>query len=223
MNSVRTVTSVTRRRRSALTGVTLLVTVLLTVLVIAMLAVSAIAQAVPQAHRAPSAAAGGQSGAAGSPGGTAAVDREITADDGLIREGEQVNAWSDVAAVTNLEPGLLEALRRAAEDAAEVGVEVRLNSGWRTPAHQERLLQDAMAEHGTAEEAARWVATPEESEHVSGEAVDIGPWQAAQWLSDHGAAYGLCQVYANEAWHFELRPEAVDAGCPRMYADASER
>ena len=32
-------------------------------------------------------------------------------------------------------------------------------------------------------------------------------------------AYGLCQIYDNESWHYELRPEAIDRGCPPMYAD----
>jgi hypothetical protein len=54
---------------------------------------------------------------------------------------------------------------------------------------------------------------------VSGDAVDIGPSDAATWLSEHGAAYGLCQIYGNEPWHYELRPDAVDQGCPPMYAD----
>ena len=27
--------------------------------------------------------------------------------------------------------------------------------------------------------------------------------------------YGLCQIYGNEPWHYELRPDAVDHGCPR--------
>ncbi|UNK70632.1 D-alanyl-D-alanine carboxypeptidase family protein [Microbacterium sp. H1-D42] len=216
MNSVRTMTAATerrrRRRRRTLTGITVLIVVL---------AAFAVTQAALQLQHAPRAAADGQP-VVGQPAGTTA-DREVTGADGVIRDGEQVNAWSDVPAVTNLEPALLDALRRAADDAAADGVEIRLNSGWRTPAYQNLLLQDATAEHGTAEEAARWVATPEESEHVSGEAVDIGPWRAAEWLADHGAAHGLCQVYANEAWHFELRPDAVDVGCPRMYADASER
>jgi hypothetical protein len=54
---------------------------------------------------------------------------------------------------------------------------------------------------------------------VSGDAVDIGPSGAAAWLSAHGAEYGLCRIYGNEPWHFELRPEAIDHGCPAMYAD----
>ena len=63
------------------------------------------------------------------------------------------------------------------------------------------------------------MATPDTSAHVSGDAVDIGPSDAAAWLSEHGAGYGLCQIYDNEPWHYELRPDAIDHGCPPMYAD----
>ena len=38
-------------------------------------------------------------------------------------------------------------------------------------------------------------------------------------VSEHGAEYGLCRVYGNEPWHFELRPEAAARGCPPTYAD----
>ena len=54
---------------------------------------------------------------------------------------------------------------------------------------------------------------------MSGEAVDIAPYDAIDWLVRHGAAYGLCQTYGNESWHYELRPGAPDSGCPEMYAD----
>ena len=122
-------------------------------------------------------------------------------------------------AVARLDPALRAALRRAVADAGDDGVALRVNSGWRSVEEQERLLRDAVEEHGSAREAARWVATPETSAHVSGDAVDVGPADAAAWLSRHGAAHGLCQVYDNEPWHFELRPDAVDDGCPPTYAD----
>jgi D-alanyl-D-alanine carboxypeptidase len=125
----------------------------------------------------------------------------------------------EVPGVAKLDPGLLGALRRAATDAADDGVEFVVDSGWRSPAYQEQLLREAVSKYGSEEEAARWVATPTTSAHVSGRAVDIGPSDAAAWLSGHGAAYGLCQIYGNEPWHYELRPEAVDHGCPAMYAD----
>ena len=116
-------------------------------------------------------------------------------------------------------PDLLDALRQAAMDAEDDEVEFLVNSGWRSPDYQEHLFREAILEYGSAEEAARWVATVDTSPHVSGDAVDIGLVDATAWLSEHGARYGLCQIYVNEPWHYELRPEAIDDGCPPMYAD----
>ena len=125
----------------------------------------------------------------------------------------------DIRGVAKLESDLLGALRRAATDAADDGVQFFVDSGWRSPEYQERLLQEAVWKYGSEDEAARWVATPTTSSHVSGDAVDLGPLDATAWLSEHGAEYGLCQIYRNEPWHYELRPEAISRGCPPMYAD----
>jgi len=127
-----------------------------------------------------------------------------------------------VAGVAKLDRALLRALRQAATDAADDGVAVVVNSGWRSPAYEDRLRREAIAKYGSEAEAARWVATGTTSPHVSGDAVDIGPAAAAQWLSARGAAYGLCRIYANEPWHFELRPQAVGGGCPPLYADPTQ-
>ena len=121
--------------------------------------------------------------------------------------------------MAKLDPALHGALRRAATDAADDGVVFYVDSGWRSPEYQERLLREAISKYGSEAEATRWVATPNTSAHVSGDAVDIAPAAATSWLSAHGAAYGLCRIYGNEPWHYELRPEAVDHGCPAMYAD----
>jgi hypothetical protein len=138
--------------------------------------------------------------------------------DGAVRDGTTVFA-DEVPGVANLDPDLLGALREAALAAAGDGVAFFVDSGWRSPEYQEQLLREAVSKYGSEEEAARWVATPETSAHVSGDAVDIGPSDAAAWLSEHGAGYALCQVYGNEPWHYELRPEAVHHGCPPVYAD----
>jgi LAS superfamily LD-carboxypeptidase LdcB len=121
--------------------------------------------------------------------------------------------------VANLDPALLAALRKAATDAGGDGIEFYVNSGWRSPAYQEQLLHEAVSKYGSRAEAARWVATPATSLHVSGDAVDIGDSRATTWLSEYGAEYGLCQIYGNEPWHYELRPDAIDHGCPALYAD----
>lgn len=158
--------------------------------------------------------------AAPSWGGIPGRDRHLAlgAADGLIPDGASVFD-DETPAVANLDPRLLAALRRAATDAANDGVELRVNSGWRSARYQEQLFRAAVSEYGSEEEAARWVSTPATSAHVTGDAVDVGPADATTWLSGHGARYGLCQVYRNEAWHYELRPEATSRGCPPMYAD----
>nr|WP_285698956.1 D-alanyl-D-alanine carboxypeptidase family protein [Actinomadura sp. NBRC 104412] len=107
--------------------------------------------------------------------------RSVDQRDGVVPVA--VSVFDDrVPAVGRLQPGLLGALRRAAVDAERDGVRLRVNSGWRSPAYQRRLWRDAIVKYGSREEAARWVATPETSAHVTGEAVDIGPRKAAAWL-----------------------------------------
>src|SRR5919197_2030871 len=117
--------------------------------------------------------------------------------DGAVPDGTTVFD-DEVPGVANLDPELLKALRQAATDAAHDGVVFYVDSGWRSPEYQNQLLREAVSKYGSEAEAARWVATPTTSAHVSGDAVDIGPSAAAAWLSAHGAAYGLCQVYSNE-------------------------
>lgn len=141
--------------------------------------------------------------------------------DGVVPPGTTVFD-EETPGVANLDPALLGALRQAATDAAGDGVEFFVNSGWRSAAYQAHLLREAVSEYGSEEEASRWVATPDTSAHVSGDAVDIGPSDAAAWLSKHGSQYGLCQIYRNERWHYELRPEAIDQGCPPMYANPTQ-
>jgi LAS superfamily LD-carboxypeptidase LdcB len=144
----------------------------------------------------------------------------LGAADGVVPDG--VTVFDEIPAVANLDPDLLAALRRAAADAADDGVDFTVNSGWRSTDYQNQLLREAIAKYGSAEEAARWVATADTSPHVSGDAVDLGPSDATEWLSQHGAGYGLCQIYRNEPWHYELRAHAADHGCPHPYADPTQ-
>jgi LAS superfamily LD-carboxypeptidase LdcB len=121
--------------------------------------------------------------------------------------------------VANLDPDLLRALRAATTDAVLDGITLHVNSGWRSPEYQNQLLREAVSTYGSEANAARWVATADTSPHVSGNAVDIGNEDSTAWLSVHGATYGLCRIYGNEPWHYELRPEAIGRGCPPLYAD----
>src|SRR5690606_34355570 len=98
-------------------------------------------------------------------------------------EGESVSLLSDAAAVTNLDATLLAAVRAAATDAQADGVDIRLNSGWRSRDLQQRMYDDAVEGSASGTESGPSVATPDTSLHVSGDAVDIGPFDATDWLS----------------------------------------
>jgi glycopeptide antibiotics resistance protein len=174
-------------------------------------------------HDAAPGATGGVGGAAGAeadPGSDAGAVGGVAEADGALPFG--ATAFDDgYPGVANLDPALLLALRAAATGASADGVELVVTSGWRSPEYQDRLLREAIVAYGSAEEAARWVATADASPHVSGSAVDVGTAGAA-WLSEHGAGYGLCQIYGNEPWHYELRAGAAEQGCPGMYADPAQ-
>ncbi|WP_280382989.1 M15 family metallopeptidase [Nocardia wallacei] len=147
----------------------------------------------------------------GDDGGQAAPD------EGGLPNGVTVFA-DEYPGVGNLAPDLIDALRAAAADAGDEGVEFYVTSGWRSRDYQNRLLREAISKYGSTQAAARWVATADTSAHVSGDAVDLDSGAAA-WLSAHGADYGLCQIYRNEPWHYEFRSDAVEYGCPALYPD----
>ncbi|MFD7644243.1 M15 family metallopeptidase [Kitasatospora sp. NPDC059795] len=141
--------------------------------------------------------------------------------DGELAAGVSASPFdTDSPAVGKLDPALLAALRTAATDAKAQGIELRITSGWRSRGYQQRLLDAAVAKHGSPELARRYVNTPEKSAHVSGKAVDVGPTDADDWLNRKGAKYGLCQVYANEMWHFELLT-TPGGRCPSQLPDAA--
>ena len=148
-------------------------------------------------------------------------DDSVTEADGALPDGATVFD-DEYPGIARLDSALLQALRNAGWEAATDGIELVVNSGWRSPEYQDQLLRAAISEYGSLEEAARWVATPDTSPHVSGDAVDVGAADATTWLSERGAEYGLCQIYRNEPWHFELRSLAIERGCPRMYADPTQ-
>ncbi|NED95334.1 M15 family metallopeptidase [Phytoactinopolyspora alkaliphila] len=114
---------------------------------------------------------------------------------------------------------MAERVDQAIRAAAEAGLSLTVTSGWRSHDYQQGLFDEAVHRHGSAEVARQWVLPPDESMHVRGLAVDVGPEDAAAWLAEHGWRFGLCQRYANEPWHFE--PTTAPGGaCPDLEADA---
>ncbi len=123
-------------------------------------------------------------------------------------------------AVIRLDPPLLRAVQDAANSAAADGVPLVITSGWRSRAFQQQLLDDAVQTYGSLAVARQWVATPDESHHVQGKAVDIGPAASYGWMLAHSTQFGLCQVFANEKWHYELTADA-EGQCPPLRTNAA--
>ena len=100
----------------------------------------------------------------------------MTEADGALPDG--VTPFDDeFPGVANLDADLLHALREAATDAANDGLEFFINSGWRSAEYQDQLLRQAISEYGSEAEAARWGATADTSAHVSGKAtLARGTW-----------------------------------------------
>ncbi|MUL75170.1 M15 family metallopeptidase [Mycolicibacterium sp. CBMA 226] len=122
--------------------------------------------------------------------------------------------------VGRLDPALLAAVQQAATAASADGITMTITSGWRSPEFQQQLLDDAIQTYGSYNAARQYVQTPQQSKHVSGQAVDIGGKSADTWLIANGARFGLCQIYANELWHFELAADA-HGNCPPLLPNAA--
>lgn len=142
--------------------------------------------------------------------------------DGSLPAGTTLTPF-DVAdpAIGRLDPQLRSAIQDAATAARADGVTMTITSGWRSPEFQQRLLDDAVRTYGSLAVAREYVETPTHSKHVIGEAVDVGGTGADQWLIANGARFGLCQIYANELWHFELATDAAGA-CPPLLPNAAQ-
>lgn len=141
--------------------------------------------------------------------------------DGYLSAGQLLSAFDlSNSAVNRLDPALLFAVQQATDAAAVDGITIGLTSGWRSPEFQQQLFDDAVVQYGSAEIASQYVASPQVSKHVVGKAVDVGYTDADNWLLTNGQRFGLCQIYANEIWHFEL---ASDYGgyCPPLRPNAA--
>jgi len=140
---------------------------------------------------------------------------------GWVPDGQELSPFdlSDPA-VNRLNPALLNAIERAARGAKADGITLGLTSGWRSPEFQQQLFDEAVVRYGSAAIAREYVASPQTSKHVIGEAVDVGPTAADNWLIRNGATYGLCQIYANEIWHFELAAN-YGGSCPALRPNAA--
>ncbi|MCB2215375.1 M15 family metallopeptidase [Desulfofustis glycolicus] len=110
-------------------------------------------------------------------------------------------------------PPLLAMLDRARED----GVELLVESGYRSERYQRTIFKRMMAQGRIFTDIIRYVAPPGYSQHALGTAVDFHPsnWRFADtrayaWLQENAAAFSFKETYSRsnkrnmpwEAWHW---------------------
>jgi hypothetical protein len=129
-----------------------------------------------------------------------------------------------------MRPDVAHAFDRMLTTAQLDGLELIVNSGYRSDAEQARLY----ARHPDP----RWVAPPGRSLHRYGTELDLGPPAAYVWLSRNAGRFHFVQRYSWEPWHYGYtlnarstpdpyrgagapgeRGSAVPAFVPAAYAD----
>ena len=123
-----------------------------------------------------------------------------------------------------INPLVLARFLSAQAAAKELGIQLSIDSGYRSLEKQNYLYQRAIKTYKSADEAIKWVLPENLSRHPWGLALDVNlnhDKSGASWLEANGATFGLCRVYVNEWWHFE--PLTAPGGiCPPLLPDASQ-
>ncbi|MEV6270032.1 M15 family metallopeptidase [Kribbella sp. NPDC051936] len=196
-----------RGRRPAVPGRPAIVAIVIVLVLTGCTAVSGADETSPSSAG-PASRSGRSSGSGSAQGGPPG------AADGVLPD--HTSAYdTDLPGVAKLDPALREAVQRAETAMQKDGITMQVTTGWRSKKYQEELMEKAIRKYGSKKKAKEYVADPDESHHVTGHAVDIGPTDADDWLNRHGSRYGLCQTLSHEIWHFEL---ATTPGgtCPPM-------
>lgn len=110
---------------------------------------------------------------------------------------------SHVTGLNDILSGRLGMLMQAAPENIRTGLSI--NSGFRSPEHQARLYQDALAKYGSPEAARKWVAPPGKSQHNHGNAADLhyASPEVKDWVHQNAGQYGLHFRMGHEPWHIE--------------------
>ena len=151
-----------------------------------------------------------QTSAAGSP----SKSKKPGSEDGVLPDHTSAFDTS-LPGIAKLDPALRTAVQQAEQAMREDGIRMQVTTGWRSKKYQQELLDKAIRKYGSKKKALEFVSTPDESHHVTGHAVDIGPTDADDWLIRKGNRFGLCQTLSNEMWHFEL-VTTPGGTCPPM-------
>lgn len=114
-------------------------------------------------------------------------------------EGEKTEIKVTEVGGAEAEVHTAKAFRAMAKAASKAGIDLRIRSGFRNHAKQQKLYKLYL--HGSGNLAAR----PGYSNHESGRALDlvITDFKVYEWLRDHASRYGFHRTVSGEPWHWE--------------------
>jgi transglycosylase-like protein with SLT domain/D-alanyl-D-alanine carboxypeptidase-like protein/putative Flp pilus-assembly TadE/G-like protein len=93
-----------------------------------------------------------------------------------------------------MRPDVAAAFDRMSAAAAGAGIDLLVNSAFRSDAEQAALF--------AAHPDPTWVAPPGHSLHRCATELDLGPESAYSWLATNAGRFGFVQRYSWEAWHY---------------------
>ena len=129
---------------------------------------------------------------------------------------------------------LVEMLKAAKED----GIELKVESAYRSERYQKQIFKRMLEEGRTLEDIVRYVAPPGYSQHVLGTAVDFFPsnWRFADtpdyvWLKENGGRFDFEETYSRfnkmkmpwEAWHWNYTGSGTEKIILPLLAPASQK
>lgn len=122
---------------------------------------------------------------------------------------------------------------RMADSAAADDIGLMVQSGYRSPRYQRKVIVKRMKEGKSFAEVARYVAPPGYSEHHTGRAMDVVCSGGAKtafaasscypWLKENASRFGFFETYPRESpggipwepWHWMYHPDSMQNGDTR--------
>lgn len=114
-----------------------------------------------------------------------------------------------------------------ADSAATDSVRLMVQSGYRSPGYQRKIIVRRMKDGKSFDEIARYVAPPGYSEHHTGRAMDLVCGDSVKtafagsncypWLKEHASRFGFYETYPKdspdsipwEPWHWTYQPDSL--------------
>jgi len=133
-------------------------------------------------------------------------------------------------------PQARDAFVKMAEAARKDSVELIVDSGFRSPAFQRRIINKRLASGDSFDEVLNSVAPPGYSEHHTGRAFDLCPSEARfaftetyRWLKENASRYGFFETLPEdpnapltwESWHWTYRGES-DSASVKLSPDSAD-